>query len=136
MKKIVVISILALVTLVAAGAFALAQGAPGGSAAPGRHTVEAPIDGLDIIVRESYPPQVALRITAGLPNGCAQVHSHSVTRAGDTFTVKVLNSMPDGSPMCTMIYGTYELQIELGSVETGRTYTIVVNDQTKTLTLD
>ncbi len=49
------------------------------------------------------------------------------------FTVSVVNSMPTGNPVCTMIYGTYELNIDLGrDVRPGVTYTVRVNDKTTT----
>ena len=54
-------------------------------------------------------------------------------RAGDTFTVRVTNSMPTGNPICTMIYGVYELNIDLGrDFRPGATYTLAVNDKTTT----
>ena len=103
------------------------------SPAPGRQTVPAPIDRMDVVIRESSPPQASLNVTAGLPSGCAQRDTHSVTRTGDTFSVSVLNSMPTGNPVCTMIYGTYELNIDLGrDVRPGVTYTVRVNDKTTT----
>lgn len=109
-----------------------ATGGPG--QAPGSfQLVPAPIDRLEIRVRESAPPQYALYVQAGLPSGCAKQHSHTVTRTGDTFVVRVLNSMPPGNPICTMIYGTYELNVELkGDFRGGRTYTVLVNDKTTT----
>ncbi|MGH2451878.1 MAG: hypothetical protein ACRDGE_11540 [Candidatus Limnocylindria bacterium] len=122
--------------LLAIGALALARGGDGGIAGPGaRHTVLAPIDGLDIQVLESSPPQYRLVIRAGLPSGCAMRHSHDVSRSGETITVTVLNSMPTGDPVCTMIYGTYELNIDLGSdFRSGATYTVRVNDREMTFT--
>lgn len=107
--------------------------APGGAPVPGRVTEPAPIDKVDVLIRESAPPQVTVKILAGLPGGCAQRDSHSVRRTGDTFTITVLNSMPTGNPICTMIYGTYELNIDLGREFTpGTTYTVLVNDKTAT----
>jgi hypothetical protein len=76
---------------------------------------------------------VTLKITAGLPSGCAQRDSYTVSRAGDTITVRVLNSMPMGNPICTMIYGTYELNVDLGNAfRVGATYVVQVNDTTTT----
>ena len=132
MKRVVVAAVVGLAVILLAGAVAFAAGR-GGPAAPGRQTVAAPIDQIDVVIRESAPPQVALKIKAGLPGGCAQRDSHSVTRSGDTFTVTVLNSMPTGNPVCTMIYGTYDVTIELGSdFRIGGTYTVKVNDKTTT----
>lgn len=96
----------------------------------------APIDDVQLIVRESAPPQYALQVTSGLPSGCAEFHSATVERDGDTITVTVQNRMP-ASPdvVCTMIYGTHEETVELGSdFVSGREYTVKVNDRTLTFT--
>ena len=131
MKRTVLIAALVVSTaLLAIAAAALTAGS--GQAPPeARRTVPAPIDGLEVVMRESAPPQVSLKITAGLPSGCAQKHSHQLTRSGNTFTVTVLNSMPTGDQVCTMIYGSYELTVDLGSdFAPGQTYTVQVNDKT------
>jgi len=95
----------------------------------GRYAEPAPIDGLDIAVAESFPPQYFLHVLAGLPSGCAQQYTHSVARDGNTIQVEVLNSFPEGSPVCTAIYGQYELNIPLGSdFVSGQTYRVIVND--------
>ena len=133
MKRLIVAAVLglAVILLVGAVAFASARGEPAPDG--GRQTVPAPIDQVRVVIRESSPPQVTLNIKAGLPSGCAQRESHSFDRTGDTFTVRVLNSIPTGNVMCTMIYGTYELNIDLGSdFRPGATYTVQVNDKTTT----
>ncbi|HKW78881.1 MAG TPA: hypothetical protein VJQ09_07250 [Candidatus Limnocylindria bacterium] len=100
---------------------------------PGLRQVPAPIDRLDVVVRDSQPPQVTLKVTAGLPSGCAKRDSYSVKRSGDAITVSVLNTMPTGDPICTMIYGTYDLTIDLGTeFRAGTTYTVRVNEKTTT----
>jgi hypothetical protein len=101
-----------------------------------RRAVEAPIDGLDIAVLESFPPQYMLTVHAGLPSGCAQRYGSEIARYGDVITVTVLNSMPAIQNMaCTMIYGTYEVNLNLGGdFEPGVTYTVQVNDQETTFT--
>ena len=129
MRRLLIGAGIAVALVAAAAAAALAAGA---GAAPARQTLAAPIDAIDVLVRESAPPQVTLKITAGLPSGCAKQDSHSVRRAGDTITVTVLNSMPTGNPICTMIYGTYVLNVDLGNdFRVGGTYTVQVNDKTK-----
>ena len=133
MKRLMVAAALGLAALSLVGAVAFASGRGEMTPAPGRHNVAAPIDEIQVVIRESSPPQVILSIKAGLPSGCAQRESHSVDRTGDTFTVRVLNSMPTGDIACTMIYGTYELNIDLGrDVRAGGTYTVNVNDKTTT----
>ena len=132
MKRPLVILAVALAAVAVAGA-AAALAAGVGGAPPGRQTVAAPIDDVQVLIRESAPPQVSARIVAGLPGGCAQRDSYSVSRSGDTITITVLNSVPSGNPICTMIYGTYELVVDLGTdFRAGGTYVLRVNDRTTT----
>jgi hypothetical protein len=101
----------------------------------GRLAVPAPIDGLDVRVLESAPPRYIVDVTAGLPSGCAQRDSHKVDRTGTVVTITVMNSVPPGNPICTMIYGTYQLSVDLGTdFVRGTTYTVRVNDKTTTFT--
>jgi hypothetical protein len=96
----------------------------------GRHPEVAPIDGLDVLTLESFPPQYMLHVKAGLPSGCAQPLSNRIVgRQGNVIQVEVLNSLPDNA-ICTAIYGMYDLNINLGSDFTsGQTYTVRVNDK-------
>ena len=99
---------------------------------PNTTVVEAPIDNLDILTLESFPPQYALKISAGLPSGCAKPYSYDIARSGTTITVKVTNPMAIADA-CTLIYGMYDLNIGLGSdFQSGVTYTVIVNNVTKT----
>jgi len=101
-----------------------------------RQAEAAPIDGLDVRVAESFPPQYFLNVQAGLPSGCAEQYKHEVSRDGEVITVTVLNSLPKGTDViCTAIYGMYQLNIALGSdFDPGVTYTVVVNGQETTFT--
>lgn len=133
MRRLFVAVVLSLAAILLAGAFAFALARAESSQVPGRQTVAAPIDRIEVLIRESAHPHVTLKVKAGLPSGCAKPASHSVDRAGETITVTVLNSMPTGDPICTMVYGTYELNIDLGRDFTlGTTYTVRVNDKTTT----
>lgn len=133
MKRLALAAALSFAAILLVGAVAFASARGGASPDPGRQTVPAPIDDLAVVIRESNPPQVTLNVQAGLPSGCAQRDSYSVSRTGDAFTVSVLNSMPTGNPICTMIYGSYKLDIDLGrDLRVGATYTVNVNDKTTT----
>ena len=129
-------AVVAIALVVAVGVLAMARTAGVGvPVTADRHTVAAPIDGLDIRVMESFPPQYMLNVRAGLPSGCAKQDSHAVNRVGDTIVVTVLNSLPAGDPPCTMIYGSYELTINLGTdFLSGSSYTVRVNDKATTFT--
>jgi hypothetical protein len=133
MRRAVLAAIVGVAAILAIGALAYAATRTGPTPAPDRQTVAAPIDDLQVVVRESNPPQVTLKVKAGLPSGCAKRDTYTVDRAADTITVRVLNTMPTGNQVCTMIYGTYELSIDLGTdFRPGVTYTVRVNDKTAT----
>ncbi len=102
-------------------------------AAPGRRNELAPIDGIEVLTQ---PPSYTLRIKAGLPSGCAQRAGYEWSMQGDTVRVQVWNSMPaSNNVVCTTIYGMYEVNISLGSnFQSGRQYTVQVNDQRTTFT--
>lgn len=96
----------------------------------------APIESIDVVVRESFPPQYALQITSGLPSGCAAFERTDVEREGNVFTVTVINTMPapDADVACTMIYGYFDQSVTLEDIESGVEYTVNANDKTLTFT--
>jgi hypothetical protein len=114
----------------------LPSSGPGITPAPsGTQNVPAPIDALDVLTLESFPPQYVVRVRAGLPNGCARQAGWTASRSGDVIRVTVMNNMPTGNVICTQIYGMYEVNGALGSdYESGRTYRIEVNDRITTFT--
>jgi hypothetical protein len=114
-------------------------GSGSGGGDPMFPTVEelAPIDELESLVLESYPPQYAVRIVSGLPSGCASYHATNVARTGTTIEIEVINLVPAPSAdiACTMIYGMHEQTVNLGSdFESGVEYTVIVNGKTLTFT--
>ena len=90
--------------------------------------VDAPIDELELIIRESFPPQYAVRIVSGLPNGCARFEDATLTAP---LEIRVRNSMPgDPNIACTAIYGTHEETVDIGSdFVSGQEYVVRVNDK-------
>ncbi len=101
----------------------------------GTQRVDAPIDELEMLVLESFPPQYMLHVEAGLPSGCAKAAGYEAARSGNTVTVSVYNSLPTAALACTAIYGMYEVNINLGSdYVSGQTYTVRVNDKSVTFT--
>lgn len=96
----------------------------------------APIEGLDVLVRESFPPQYAAVVKSGLPSGCAEFAGIEVERDGNEFTLTVWNTMPsDPNVACTMIYGIAENTVTLGGGFTsGETYTVRAGDMEMTFT--
>jgi LysM repeat protein len=127
-----IITALILALAACAGSQPPASGTPGQTVEPERVEVLAPIDRVEVLVAESWPPQYFLAVTSGLPNACVKFERYEVTREGDTIRVAVINSQPVGVP-CEDVYGTVEHSIPLGSdLRAGTTYTVVVNDVTET----
>ena len=108
---------------------------PGGGA--DRKVVDAPIEAVDILVRESFPPGYTVHITSGLPSGCARFNAAEVfERNGTIIAIRVTNTVPaDPGAICTEIYGYHETNLNLGTdFKPGQTYTVKVNDKEKTFT--
>ena len=98
-----------------------------------RTIVDAPIESIDILTRETFPPGYTAHIVSGLPGGCARFNLAEVLeRTGNTITIRVTNTMPaDPNTICTAIYGYKETNLDLGTNFTARqTYTVHVNDKT------
>lgn len=120
-----------------AGIGAPANGDDGGTpVAAGSTRALAPIERVEIDVAGSSPSQYVAHIVSGLPNGCVQFDRYDIVRDGDTIRVEVWNLVPsDPATMCTMVYGTVDLNVALGSdFVSGRTYTVEVNGETHTFT--
>lgn len=128
-----------LLNLVLLGVAALSMGgcavfrADGGDEKPVevRVEVEAPIESVDVLTLESFPPQYMVHIVSGLPNGCAEYErTELLSRDTDTFHIRVTNTMPeDPETACDLVYRTHESNLNLGSANfvSGTTYTVDVN---------
>jgi hypothetical protein len=96
--------------------------------------VAAPIDDVELLIRESFPPQYALRVLSSLPNGCHEFDAYELTRDRTNLTIRVTNRVPtDPTLACTQIYGQHEEVVELGTdFQSGTQYRVQVNDRTLT----
>lgn len=97
--------------------------------------VLAPIEEVEIIIAESFPPQYFVRVVSALPNGCIQFDRAELTRDGRTLRIAVWNLEPAPFVLvaCTMVYGYTEHTVALGTdFEPGERYTVIVNDVTET----
>jgi hypothetical protein len=93
---------------------------------------QAPIDEVDVYFMESFPVQVGVHITGGLPDGCTTFHDAVVYIEGNIVNIDVTTQRPRGVD-CTAVYTNFEENINLGSDFTvGTTYTLNVNDYTTT----
>ena len=93
--------------------------------------VPAPIESVEIIVAESFPPQYFALVVSGLPNGCVEFHGYEESRSGNAITITITNLEPEPSQpvACTAIYLTHEFSVPLGTdFQPGERYTVKVND--------
>jgi hypothetical protein len=124
-------ALLAAVMLLLAGACTSDESSPN---EPRRERVLAPIESVEVIVAESFPPQYFVQVTSGLANGCAQFDEVTTERDGDTVRITVWNTMPvsDEAIACTMIYGFVENNVALGTdFAPNQRYSVEVNDVTE-----
>ena len=105
------------------------------SVEPGTVLTPAPIESVEVLVLESFPPQFNVAVVSGLPNGCASYAGYHLLVSGQTVTIELLNWVPspDRDVFCTMQYGTVRTFIPLGSdFARGVVYTVDVNRTTVT----
>lgn len=91
----------------------------------------APIEDTTVVPPAEPGGDYVLRITSGLPNGCAAFKGYEAERDFNRFVVAVTNLMPDPSEpiACTEIYGLHEGEVVLGGgLNVGDVYTVSVND--------
>ena len=96
--------------------------------------VQAPIESVEVLIMESFPPQYMLVVVSGLPNACVTFGGYYLDRDSDAIRVEISNGEPaDPKVVCAQVYSTVETRIPLGSkFQSGKTYTIEVNDVTET----
>jgi hypothetical protein len=81
------------------------------------------VDWTDIILMESFPVQVALRVGGSLPTPCHRP-VWEVNDDGSTIAVR-LASVSDPAEICVQVLEPFEISIPLGSFESGsRTVTL------------
>ncbi|MFQ5872937.1 MAG: hypothetical protein ACE5JL_03945 [Dehalococcoidia bacterium] len=98
--------------------------------------VQAPIESVEVLILESFPPQYNLVVVSGLPNSCVSFAGYFLSRNNETVQVDVVNwKLADPNVACAEVYGIVDTIIPLGSeFDSGTTYTVNVNDVTITFT--
>jgi hypothetical protein len=96
-----------------------------------RHSL-APIHDVEIWADNSSLPQYFADVVSGEPNSCVRFDSYTVTSAGNTIRIEVLN-IEYLSGSCAEIYSYVNHTIPLGSdFVSGVNYTVEVNDVMET----
>ena len=93
----------------------------------------APVERVEILVLESFPPQYTLMVFSGLPNSCVSFGGYRKAQQDQHIEIELVNMKPaDSQIACGHVYQTVETTIALGSdFEPGATYTVTVNDVTE-----
>lgn len=89
------------------------------------------IDRVDVLILESSPPQVTVRVEGVLGDGCATLHSVGQQRSGNTVTVTILRERPREA-VCTQIAKLYDDVIRLEGQFPPGDYLLRVNSVEKT----
>jgi hypothetical protein len=85
------------------------------------------IDGVEILILESAPPQVQAHVTGVIGDGCSELESVTQARAGNTVTVTILRRR-DRDAFCTQIAKLYDETIALEGTFPAGEYVLNVND--------
>lgn len=81
-----------------------------------------------LVIRESYPPQIALNISGNLPNPCHELRAViSEPDAEKKISVEVY-TVVDPNVMCTQVLKPFTENIELGTFPSGH-YSVWVNGE-------
>lgn len=92
------------------------------------------INSVEVFILESFPPQISLGVIGYQPDGCAFPVQVTQVREGNTITVNIFRELPPGV-MCTMQVIEYQSTIKLDGTFDPGTYTIIVNNQTVSVTI-
>jgi hypothetical protein len=95
---------------------------------------ESPIEHVEVVILESFPPQYRLKVISRLPRGssCSQFNGYDVSRPfANTIQVRVTHlEVAETNVPCTRDLPVVETEIPLGiDFRSGDEYTVTINDQ-------
>ncbi len=95
----------------------------------------ATVEGLSVIVLESFPVQVSVTLDGYLPDGCTSIQEITAVREEQTFTVDIITKRAE-DVACTMAIVPFEETISLDTIglPAGQ-YTVVSGEFSDTFTL-
>ena len=95
----------------------------------------AAVDSVQLLIRESFPVQVSVRILGNLPDGCTRLDRVTQERQGNTITVTVSTARPEDL-LCTEALVPFDKTVDLDvlGLKAGD-YTVTVNGVSAAFTL-
>lgn len=89
-----------------------------------RHPMQ--IESVEVLVAESFPPQVSARVVGIIPDGCSRAGNVSLTRIGNAITLDLFVHREGNGP-CIQVIAIYDRVHRLpGEFPPGR-YSLTVN---------
>jgi hypothetical protein len=86
------------------------------------------INEISLLIRESYPPQIAVPVRGDLPTPCHKLRVVIARPDQDNKIMIDIYSVVNPNTVCTQVLEPFEAQIELGTFPTGH-YSVWVNGQ-------
>jgi hypothetical protein len=86
------------------------------------------INEASLVIRESYPPQIALSIAGDLPTPCHQLRAEIAQSDAESKIMIDIYSMVNPDTMCTQVVKPFQEQIDLGTFPSGH-YSVWVNGE-------
>lgn len=96
-------------------------------------TTPLQIQSVDVLVAESHPPQVSVKVSGIIPDSCTKAREPEISRDGSRFTITIIGERPTGLA-CAQVISAYERSIQLGTLDPG-SYTVNVNSVSKNFTV-
>ena len=86
------------------------------------------IDEASLVIRESFPPQISLSLSGGLPTPCNQMRVEIHPPDSENKVLVDVYSVIDPDKVCIQVLEPFEEHIDLGTFPTGH-YTVWVNGE-------
>ncbi len=86
------------------------------------------IDSADLVVRESYPPQISLLLEGGLPTPCHQLRVVVAQPDAENRIMVEAYSVVDPAAICIQVIEAFSQAVEMGTYASGH-YSVYVNGE-------
>lgn len=97
---------------------------------------EAIVDSIELMIVESFPVQVSVRVRGELPDGCTEIDQIETTQEGQQFNI-VMTTLRPADMICTEALVPFDETIALDVVDLpAGVYTVDVNGRSGTFTLE
>ena len=86
---------------------------------------DMPIQGIEVLLAESHPVQVSVKVTGWLPDSCTTHHETHLMQEGNTITIQITTIRPKDFA-CATVVTDYQEKVVIGALPAGD-YKVVVN---------